>query len=213
MMSAMDPPLHERVYLGLKEDYLAGRFVPGKRIDIQDLANRHRSSKTPVREAAFIMVGEGLFTHHSDGGFVVPVTEAAELIDLLAWHMHLMAATLSSLRESAIRNAFQQSWVPAATPSAVSVANLATGIFTSLVDGVGNRQASKDVRRLNERLHYSRIADAAHPRIAEKELITIASLDVANLPKATRRRIETYHLRKIEHQQSIVQMSGSPKQN
>src|SRR3546814_19064250 len=60
MMSAMDPPLHERVYEGLKEDYLAGHFVPGKKIDIQDLATRHRSSKNPVREAAFIMVGEGL---------------------------------------------------------------------------------------------------------------------------------------------------------
>jgi DNA-binding GntR family transcriptional regulator len=65
----MDPPLQERVYLGLKADYLAGHFVPGKRIDIQDLANRHHSSKTPVREAAFIFVGEGLFMHHGDGGF------------------------------------------------------------------------------------------------------------------------------------------------
>jgi DNA-binding GntR family transcriptional regulator len=58
-MSAMDPPLQERVYLGLKNDYLAGHFVPGKRIDIQDLATRYRSSKTPVREAAFILVGRG----------------------------------------------------------------------------------------------------------------------------------------------------------
>src|SRR3546814_7321813 len=78
MMSAMDPPLHERVYEGLKEDYLAGHFVPGKKIDIQDLATRHRSSKTPVREAAFIMVGEGLLVHHSDGGFLVPVRRSEE---------------------------------------------------------------------------------------------------------------------------------------
>src|SRR3546814_8692631 len=92
MMSAMDPPLHERVYEGLKEDYLAGHFVPGKKIDIQDLATRHRSSKTPVRETAFIMVGEGLLVHHSDGGFLVPVREPGELIELLAWHMQLIAA-------------------------------------------------------------------------------------------------------------------------
>ncbi|WP_293975612.1 GntR family transcriptional regulator [Sphingomonas sp.] len=206
MMSAMDPPLHERVYEGLKEDYLAGYFTPGRRIDLQDLANRHRTSKTPVREAAFIMVGEGLLVHHPDGGFLVPITEPAEQIDLLAWHMQLMATTLSSLRESAIRGAFQQSLALAVTPSAVSVAKLATGIFTSLVDAAGNRQASRDVRRINERLHYSRIVDATHPRTAEKELAAIASLDVANLPKAARRRIETYHLRKIVHQQKIIQM-------
>src|SRR3546814_20526648 len=57
MMSAMDPPLHERVYEGLKEDYLAGHFVPGKKIYIQDLATSNRSSKTLVREAAFIKIG------------------------------------------------------------------------------------------------------------------------------------------------------------
>lgn len=199
----MDPPLHERVYRGIKEDYLAGYFVPGRRIDLQDLANRHRSSKTPVREAAFILMGEGLLSHHPDGGFLVPVTEPAELIELLAWHMQLMAATLSSLRESAIRSAFQQNLVLAAAPSAVSVANLATAIFTSLVDAVGNRRASRDVRHLNERLHYSRINDATNPRIAEKELAIIASLNVENLPKAARRRIETYHLRKIDHQLQI----------
>lgn len=200
----MDPPLHERVYEGIKEDYLAGHFVPGKRIDIQELATRHRSSKTPVREAAFILVGEGLFAHHADGGFLVPIIEPAELIDLLTWHMQLMAVTLSCLRESAIRSVFQQGLALASTPSPESVANLATGIFTSLIDAVGNHRASRDIRRLNERLHYSRIIDARDPQVAAKEIAAIASLDVANLPKAARRRIEAYHLRKIDHQRNII---------
>ncbi len=203
-MGAMDPPLHERVYEGLKEDFLAGRFVPGKKIDIQELATRHRASKTPVREAAFILVGEGLLTHRADGGFLVPISEPDEQIELLAWHMQLMNSTLSSLRESAIRRAFQQSLTLAPTPSPASVAKLASAIFTSLVDAIGNRQASSDVRRLNERLHYSRMADATDPRNAEKELAVIANLDVVNLPKAARRRIESYHLRKIDHQRRIV---------
>src|SRR3546814_1258511 len=110
MMSAMDPPLHERVYEGLKEDYLAGHFVPGKKIDIQDLATRHRSSKTPVREAAFIMVGEGLLVHHSDGGFLVPVREPGELIELLAWHMQLIAATRSEEHTSELQSLMRISY-------------------------------------------------------------------------------------------------------
>src|SRR3546814_13435776 len=118
----MDPPLHGRVYEGLKEDYLAGHFVPGKKIDIQDLATRHRSSKTPVREAAFIMVGEGLLVHHSDGGFLVPVREPGELIELLAWHMQLIAATLTRLRETVMREALHQSLTLSSAPSPVSVA-------------------------------------------------------------------------------------------
>ncbi|AJA07216.1 hypothetical protein SKP52_01370 [Sphingopyxis fribergensis] len=207
MMSAMDPPLHERVYEGLKEDYLAGHFVPGKKIDIQDLATRHRSSKTPVREAAFILVGEGLLAHHSDGGFLVPVREPAELVELLAWHMQLMAATLTRLRETAMREALQQSLALSSIPSPVSVANLASDIFSSLAAATGNRQALIEVRRVNERLHYSRIADAIDPELAEKELVTIAGVDAANLPKATRRRIEAYHMRKIAHQQKLIKSS------
>lgn len=208
MMSAMDPPLHERVYKGLKEDYLAGRFVPGKKIDIQDLATRHRSSKTPVREAAFILVGEGLLAHHSDGGFLVPVREPAELAELLAWHMQLMATTLTRLRETAMREALQQSLTLSSIPSPVSVANLASDIFSSLVAATGNRQALIEVRRVNERLHYSRIVDAIDPELAEKELVTIAGVGAANLPKATRRRIEAYHMRKIAHQQKLIKSSG-----
>ncbi|BBC73234.1 conserved hypothetical protein [Altererythrobacter sp. B11] len=202
----MDPPLHERVYEGLKEDYLAGHFVPGKKIDIQDLATRHRSSKTPVREAAFILVGEGLLAHHADGGFLVPVREPAELIELLAFHMQMMAATLSNLRESAIRGVLLQPWTLGQRPSPANVANLATGIFASLAQATGNHQASLLIRCVNERLHYARIAEAENPTIAEKELATIIDINVANLSKATRRRIEAYHVRKIAHQQKIIEI-------
>ncbi|WP_197418031.1 GntR family transcriptional regulator [Blastomonas sp. CCH13-E1] len=196
------------MYEGLKEDYLAGHFVPGKKIDIQDLATRYRSSKTPVREAAFILVGEGLLAHHTDGGFLVPVREPAELIELLAFHMQMMAATLSNLRESAIRGVLLQ--VPALGPrrSPVDVASLATDIFASLAEATGNHHASLLIRRLNERLHYARIAEAPDSAMAEKELATIVDVNVTNLSKATRRRIEAYHVRKIAHQQKIIQMQS-----
>ncbi|OHT21644.1 GntR family transcriptional regulator [Edaphosphingomonas haloaromaticamans] len=205
MMSAMDPPLQERVYLGLKADYLAGHFVPGKRIDIQDLANRHHSSKTPVREAAFIFVGEGLFIHHEDGGFLVPVLEPAELIPLLRWHMQLVLASTSDLKEPALRRALQQGSNNAGNRSAVAFAARAMEIFTSLAEAGGNKQASIDIRRLNERLHYTRIADAVEPKSAERELSALTSPLAADFRKALRRRIETYHLRKILHQQQIVE--------
>ena len=208
MRSAMDPPLQERVYLGLKADYLAGQFVPGKRIDIQDLANRHHSSKTPVREAAFILVGEGLFTHHSDGGFLVPILEPNELIELLAWHLQLLMTTLSNLKETTLRRALQQYSTLSEQPSSVSTAVRATEIFSSLAEATGNRQASFEVRRLNERLHYSRISEAAKPALAEKELAILASMEVANFRKATRRRIEAYHARKIANQWKIIQDSA-----
>jgi DNA-binding GntR family transcriptional regulator len=203
----MDPPLHERVYLGLKADYLAGRFIPGKRIDIQDLANRYHSSKTPVREAAFIFVGEGLFMHHVDGGFLVPIPGPQELIELLRWHMQLITACISGLREPTLRRALQYHSSMVEVSSAVAFASRAMDIFTSLADAGGNSQASTHIRRLNERLHYTRIADAIEPKVAERELSALTSLQVADFRKALRRRIEAYHLRKICHLQEIIQTS------
>lgn len=207
MMSAMDPPLHERVYKGLKQDYLAGRFIPGARIDIQELATRHRSSKTPVREAAFILVGEGLLAHHSDGGFLVPILEPTELISLLAWHMQLILSSLSGIKESALRMVLAQNCLPLGKPTAIDVAALTTEIFASVAEATGNRRAPIAVRRVNEQLHYSRISEISDPATSAKELASLVRPDVVNIQKAIRRRIEAYHMRKIDHQQKIIQES------
>ncbi|MEQ6335580.1 hypothetical protein, partial [Sphingobium sp. MK2] len=55
---------------------------------------------------------------------------------------------------------------------------------------------------------YSRISEAAKPALAEKELAILASMEVANFRKATRRRIEAYHARKIANQWKIIQDSA-----
>lgn len=204
-MSAMDPPLQERVYLGLKADYLAGRFVPGRRIDLQELANRHHSSKTPVREAAFILVGEGLLMHHADGGFLIPIYEPDEIIALLRWHMQLILGAISVLKEPELRRALQQDHYKGERSSAVALAVRAMGIFTSLADAGGNAESSSDIRRLNERLHYTRIADSLEPRSAERELSALTSPLATHFRRAARRRVETYHLRKICHQRHVIQ--------
>jgi len=203
-MSAMDPPLHERVYGGLKADYLAGLFVPGKKIDIQELATRHRSSKTPVREAAFTMVGEGLLTHHADGGFLVPILAPKELVELLYWHMQLLITVLATVKESTLRQALQPYAVFDQETSAVGIAIRTNEIFLAMAEATGNREATLDVRRLNDRLHYSRIAEATAPIYSAKELAIFTSMEVESFRKATRRRVEAYHVRKIDRQLQVI---------
>jgi hypothetical protein len=119
--------------------------------------------------------------------------------------MHLMAIVLSHLRESAIRSALGPILIQVREITPVGVANLANDIFASLAEATGNHQTLQLVRHLNERLHYARIAAAVHAEAAHKELQTIIDLDVANLLKATRRRIDAYHVRKISYQQNIIQ--------
>jgi DNA-binding GntR family transcriptional regulator len=193
MISAMNPPLHERVYHGLKMDYLEGRFTPGQRIDLQELANRYRASKTPVREAAFILMGEGLLSHHVDGGFLVPIRDPIELADLLSWHMRIVLGAVSSTQEADLRQVLERYVAPRENLSAVSAALFASQIFTSLIGAHGNRQAQDYIRILNERLHYSRILDAEQSSIGQKALIRLADVGKLNVRNKLIRKIKSLH--------------------
>lgn len=198
MMASLDPPLHERVYAGLKADYLAGEFLPGRRIDLQDLADRHRSSKTPVREAAFILVGEGLFRHHADGGFVVPILNDADLIEMHEWHLNLVLAAALILSETAIQTILQEFPRLDDSLSAVKVALLTGDFFTSLAAATGNSLAAIEVRKINDRLHYYRIAEIGHAKSTSRELEILTNPGAVNVHKAIRRRLTTYHRRRID---------------
>lgn len=66
---APETATHQRIYRTIKEDYLAGAFGPGARIQIPSIARRANSSVTPVREALYRLVGEGLVEADPDGGF------------------------------------------------------------------------------------------------------------------------------------------------
>jgi len=204
-MASLDPPLHERIYAGLKADYLAGEFIPGRRIDLQDLADRHRSSKTPVREAAFILVGEGLFRHHADGGFVVPILNGTDLIEMHEWHLNLVLAAALTLSETAIQTILQKFPRPDGSLSAVKVALLTGDFFTSLVAATGNSLAAIEVRKINDRLHYYRITEIGEAKSASRELEILTNSGVANVHKAIRRRLAAYHRRRIDH---LVQSVG-----
>lgn len=197
-MAAMDPLLQERVYHALKADYLAGMFVPGRRLDVQELAARHRASKTPVREAACIMVGQGLLVHHPDGGFTVPVDEPGDVIELHECHMQMILAIISGLKESGLRRTLLRFADMVIAQTMIDVSRNTTEIFVALSANTGNRRLAADVRRTNERLHYVRIAEPFSPLTAIKELQNFISTDVKDLHKSMRRRVESYHLRRID---------------
>lgn len=201
-MAAMDPLLQERVYHALKADYLAGTFVPGRRLDIQELAMRHRASKTPVREAACIMVGQGLLVHHPDGGFTVPVDEPRDIIDLYDCHMQMILGVISGLKESAVRRTLLRFADVIIVPTAIDMAQLTTEIFVALSADTGNRRLAADVRRTNERLHYVRIAEPFSSSTAVRELQNFINADVKDIHKSMRRRVESYHLRRIDRLKS-----------
>lgn len=207
-MAAAMPFVQERIYHALKADYLAGIFTPGRRLDIQEIADRHSASKTPVREAACILVGQGIFVHHSESGFMVPDIDPIVIADQLAWHMQMQIAIVAGLKASELRTALLRFDGAIGALGAVGIAQLATEIFISTAAATSNTRIVDDIRLMNERLHYARIAEVASVPIALTELRTLVNAGVADLQKSMRRRLESYHLRRIRRLATVADHHG-----
>ena len=196
-MAAAMPYVQERIYTALKADYMAGIFTPGRRLDIQEIADRHSASKTPVREAACILVGQGIFVHHSESGFMVPDMAPAIIADQHAWHMQMLIAIVAGLKSSVLHSTLLRFDGAVGALGPVGIAQLTAEIFKSIAGATSNPRTLDDICLMNERLHYARIAEVTSVPAALVELRTLVKADVTDLQKNMRRRLESYHLRRI----------------
>jgi DNA-binding GntR family transcriptional regulator len=71
-----------RVQEALRTAILEGRLEPGTRLRAETLADRLRSSRTPVREALLLLAQEGLVEIEPRRGATVRTFDAADLADL-----------------------------------------------------------------------------------------------------------------------------------
>jgi DNA-binding GntR family transcriptional regulator len=71
-----------RVQEELREAILAGSLPPGARLRAEPLAERLRTSRTPVREALILLAREGLVDIEPRRGAIVRSFDAADLTDL-----------------------------------------------------------------------------------------------------------------------------------
>lgn len=62
----------ERVAESLRQAILSGEIVPGQRVRQEEVAERLRSSRLPVREALRMLEAEGLIEHRANKGARVP---------------------------------------------------------------------------------------------------------------------------------------------
>jgi DNA-binding GntR family transcriptional regulator len=213
MMSAVDPITQERVYRALKADYLAGRFHAGEKLEIQDIADRHGSSKTPVREAACRLMGEGLVEPDRAGGFRIILAAPSELIQLYAWNMHLLLGLAHGMKKSVLRQTLDRFSGVRIGDTPVEIIALTGSIFLAFAEATGNPEATACIAQINERLFYPRVAGAANVRDAAKELRTMTNSAVADVHKSVHRRIESYHERRIVLQLEIIQNQVDPPLN
>lgn len=81
--------LTENVRAALKRDVLSLAFAPGSHVSIRQLRERYDVGATPVREALWSLVGEGLIIAQPQQGFRVADAARERLLDLMRLRQRL----------------------------------------------------------------------------------------------------------------------------
>jgi DNA-binding GntR family transcriptional regulator len=92
--------LPDRLREAIEEEITTGKFVPGSRLDEVELAKRFNVSRTPIREALNLLLGEGLIEMRPRRGAVVARVSPQRLIEMfeVMAELEAMCAQLAARR-------------------------------------------------------------------------------------------------------------------
>lgn len=168
-MAPLDPLTHDRVYRNLKDDILSGRIAPAGRLTAAQIARDYQASMTPVREAIYRLVGEGVVIMREGGFFTTPF-DPQMLADILDLSQKLLVIGLNRWNGETL-----PSWSPMPVDDlcAADCVQLVEEVFQHLFDRTDNQAISSWGRAANDRLHSLRIADCEAHRRARLECRTI----------------------------------------
>ncbi len=95
------PDLGEKTYRVIKDRILAGEFDPGSRLVVVELAQELGVSRSPVKDALNLLVGEGLVEQVPGKAFVIATADAnsfSQLLDFSSWSWLQLSAVFASSR-------------------------------------------------------------------------------------------------------------------
>ncbi len=164
--------LAEQVYLNLKADIFDFRLLPGDRFTETELAERYRTSRTPVRDALYRLKREGYLDVAFRNGWNVKPFDFARFDELYDLRMVLEAAAVErlSLRSLIELPELESAWlVPAAAREhdPIRLAELDERFHCALVEAAGNREIAAVHTQITERIRVIRRLDFRKlPRVA-----------------------------------------------
>ena len=96
------PRLSDRLREAIEEEIATGKLLPGSRLDEIELAARFAVSRTPIREALNLLLGEGLIEMRPRRGAVVARVSPQRLIEMfeVMAELEAMCAQLATRRMS-----------------------------------------------------------------------------------------------------------------
>ncbi|AXY57659.1 GntR family transcriptional regulator [Acinetobacter chinensis] len=82
MTSIAELPLSIQISKKLEDDIIYGFFLPGTKLDEQELCERYGASRTPIREALKLLAAEGLVEIRPRRGAIIPTINSFTLCEM-----------------------------------------------------------------------------------------------------------------------------------
>lgn len=206
-MAAAELILHDRIYRDIKVYILSGVSAMGARLSVPDLARRHNSSVTPVREALYRLVGEDLIDLIPQGGFQLRSINAVGLTHLYQLNRHILAACVRSRIMSDLM------MIPK-HDEAASTEMLLPGygvaeLFSAISCWSDNREMTSLIGRVNDRLAHVRRIEIQVLRNVHEEMRSIYAVISSGDTTKIIRVLDKYHNKRINKSALIAAFSAS----
>lgn len=166
----------------LRSAILAGELAPGTRLSVPELARQLQVSRSPVREAVLLLVGEGLAVEHSRRGVEVVRLDVAGLLELydLRAAVESLAARLAAERMggtdlAALRGVLDAQGA-AAVGDARSFRELDARFHQIIVQTCGNTRLARHAELLAREMRLAGpllLNTPAHLRLSHEEHRTV----------------------------------------
>lgn len=194
-MSPAQPITQDRIYREIKAKIVSGHFGMTEKLEAPRLARFYGASVTPVREALFRLVGEGLVHTAPDGGFQVQPLTRESLKEMYGMTQALLLLSLARIN----REPQSASAMPSLTNRVEETAAPDTmgGVFQTVFLLAGNRHIVDAGSRMIDRLAPVRHIEANIIGGTEAEQAMMLGLLQDLAFDGLRRAVHTYHRRRI----------------
>lgn len=191
-------PTAEHAYDVLKQRVLSGEFRPGERLEPAVLGESLGISATPVRDALYVLAGEGLIETRTSEGFYMPQTSERGLRDLYAWNAEVLLTAISNWSRNPA-DAPGSTWPP------VSADELdAALVFNWISERSANREHRRAIASNSDRLRAARRAESTVIEGAASELRALDAAMTTGDRARLRLLLNAYHRRRLRHVADIA---------
>jgi len=176
----------------------------GDPINIVELSNALDLSRTPVREALFRLMGEGIIEPGHHGGCRLFRPTADRLRDLYSWALHINLSAIQLAPDDGLRwrlEGLRRRYQDEPNPTGVQ---WAPSVFKALGDGTGSPEMAAQIENANDRLVAVRLGELraiANLKDEERRLVLV---DGPQIKLRMRKKIRAYFLRRMDLSGRIV---------